>query len=219
MPKKKRPQPRTRSAQSASRQRRQARSVAYQKRQRSRTWTWVAVAVIVIVAAGGAVGAVLSTGGSGSSVPPGTKTFAETNHSHVTGTVKYDRTPPAGGAPPAGVALLGTATGTGVTLEQAALGLELLGVTRPDPEVRIRVEVTQLRQLVSSNYRGDQRYLLLSPYSGLSAPIVATAWGAQLPVQQSTDARLLQFIQHFAGGGQGGEQGSPCSGGTGTAVG
>ena len=44
-----------------------------------------------------------------------------------------------------GVALLGTATGTSVTLEQAALGLELLGVTRPDPEVRIRVEVTQLR--------------------------------------------------------------------------
>jgi len=218
MPKKKRPQPRTRSAQSASRQRRQARSVAYQKRQRSRTWTWVAVAVIVIVAAGGAVGAVLSTGGTGSSVPPGTTTFAETNHSHVTGTVKYDRTPPAGGAHNA-VWLNCGIYDQPVANENAVHSLEhgTVWITyRPDLPAD---QVTQLRQLVSSNYRGDQRYLLLSPYSGLSAPIVATAWGAQLSVQQSTDARLLQFIQHFAGGGQGGEQGSPCSGGTGTAVG
>jgi hypothetical protein len=47
--------------------------------------------------------------------------------------------------PPAGVALLGTSTGTGITLQSAELGLELLDVLRPNPEIRIRVGVTQLR--------------------------------------------------------------------------
>jgi hypothetical protein len=178
----------------------------------------VAVAVIVIVAAGGVAAAVLSTGGGGSSAPAGTKTFAETNHSHVTGTVKYDRTPPAGGAHNA-VWLNCGIYDQPVANENAVHSLEhgTVWITyQPDLPAD---QVAQLRQLVSSHYSGDQRYLLLSPYAGLPAPIVASAWGAQLVVQQSTDARLVQFLQHFEGGGQGGEQGSPCTRGTGAPVG
>jgi hypothetical protein len=178
----------------------------------------VAVVVIAVAAVGGVVAAVVSTGGGGSSVPPGTKTFAETNHSHVTGTVKYDRTPPAGGAHNA-VWLNCGIYDQPVPNENAVHSLEhgTVWITyRPDLPAD---QVSQLGQLVSSRYSGSQRYLLLSPYPGLPAPIVASAWGAQLSVQQPADTRLLQFIQHFEGGGQGGEAGSSCTGGTGTPIG
>jgi hypothetical protein len=203
------------SNQPSSRQRRQARSVTYQKHQRWKYWPWAAGVVVV---AGAIVAAVLLSGGGGSSVPAGTKSFAETTHSHVNGPVTYDRTPPAGGAHNA-VWLNCGIYDQPVANENAVHSLEhgAVWITyRPDLPAD---QVAQLRQLVSSHYSGDQRYLLLTPYPGLSSPIVASAWGAQLAVQQPTDARLLQFIQHFEGGGQGGEAGAACSAGTGTPVG
>jgi hypothetical protein len=84
-----------------------------------------------------------------------------------------------------------------------------------EPNLGVSV-VGTLQQIVLANYVGTQRYLILSPYAGLPSPIVVSAWGAQLRVDQATDPRLAQFIHHFAGGGQGGEAGGPCTGGVGT---
>jgi hypothetical protein len=53
----------------------------------------------------------------------------------------------------------------------------------------------------------------------LGRPVVASAWGAQLKLGRATDPRLAQFVDHFAGGGQGGEPGAFCTGGTGFPVG
>jgi hypothetical protein len=80
-------------------------------------------------------------------------------------------------------------------------------------------QVAALQQLVTSNYVGTERYLILSPYGGIPSPIVASAWGYQLGVNQASDPRLLQFIQRFAGGNQGGEPGGPCTGGVGSPIG
>ena len=55
-------------------------------------------------------------------------------------------------------------------------------------------------------------YTLLSPYPGLPAPIVASAWGFQLSVTEASDPRLPQFITRFANGPQAPEPGSPCTG-------
>ena len=60
----------------------------------------IAALVACVLVAGLAIGAVVfasgfSTAGS-SALPAGTQTFAEGNHSHVSGLVSYDRVPPAG---------------------------------------------------------------------------------------------------------------------------
>ena len=60
----------------------------------------------------------------------------------------------------------------------------------------------------------DPSYVLVSPYPGQPAKVIATAWGLQLTADSATDPRLKQFVQEYAGGGQGGEPGAPCAGAT-----
>lgn len=56
-------------------------------------------------------------------------------------------------------------------------------------------------------------YQLLSPYPGLSSPVVATAWGKQLKLESADDPRLSIFLQAHLQGPQTPEPGAPCSGG------
>ena len=58
-------------------------------------------------------------------------------------------------------------------------------------------------------------YRLLSPYPGLPGPIVASAWGYQLQLEQADDSRLLQFIRSFEQSPRVPEPGAPCIGGVG----
>jgi len=58
-------------------------------------------------------------------------------------------------------------------------------------------------------------YRLLSPYPGLPSPIVATAWGYQLKVDQTDDARLISFLQSDEQNPQSPEPTATCSGGIG----
>ena len=61
----------------------------------------------------------------------------------------------------------------------------------------------------------EQTHLLVSPYPGLSAPIVAGARGAQQSFQSVDDDGIRQFITTFQQGAQTPEPGAPCSGGFG----
>jgi hypothetical protein len=150
--------------------------------------------------------------------PPGTQVFSEPNHDHVAGKVRYNRNPPAGG-PHNDVWLNCGVYAKPVRNENAVHSLEhgTVWITY-SPELP-RATVAGLRRLVKSHYRGDERYLILSPYPGLKRPVVASAWGAQLKLSRATDPRLAQFVDHFAGGGQGGEPSGYCTGGTGSPVG
>ena len=56
-------------------------------------------------------------------------------------------------------------------------------------------------------------YELLSPYPDLPAPIVASAWGKQLQLDNVDDPRLQLFLQTYLQGPQTPEPGAPCSGG------
>lgn len=51
-------------------------------------------------------------------------------------------------------------------------------------------------------------YLLVSPYPGLDVPVVASAWGAQLRLDDANDPRLQACIERYAG--EGPEKGAPC---------
>ena len=177
----------------------------------------VAVLVVGLAATAIAVAAGFGTVGNGSP-PSGTETFSETNHTHVTGPVTYDRVPPAGGAHNA-VPLNCGIYDQPVPNENAVHSLEHGAVWITYQPTLTADQLTALQQLVSSSYVGTEKYLVLSPYAGIPSPIVASAWGAQLAVSDPSDSRLLAFIHYYAGGGQGGELGGPCTGGVGTPVG
>jgi hypothetical protein len=152
---------------------------------------------------------------SRSKLPPGTQVFGEPNHNHVTGTVRYNRTPPAGG-PHNDVWLNCGVYTRPVRNENAVHSLEHGAVWITYAPNLPPAGVTRLRRFVQGHYVGSQRYLILSPYPGLTAPVVSSAWGAQLRLRGPSDPRLAAFVSHFAGGDQGGEQGGPCTGGTGS---
>jgi hypothetical protein len=72
-------------------------------------------------------------------------------------------------------------------------------------------DVQLLRELVRTAER-----LVVSPFPNLRAPLVATAWGAQLDLQQAGDGRLVQFIVEYSNGERAPERGATCSNGEGS---
>ena len=80
-------------------------------------------------------------------------------------------------------------------------------------------EVSQLRTLfarqtvLSPAGAGGSRYVDLTPYPGLPAPIVVSSWGFQLHPSSPADPRLQQFVDKFrASQKYTPEYGSPCTG-------
>lgn len=202
-----------REAQRAS----QAEATRVAERRRRQRPYWI-VGGVAVAGAVIALAVIVGSGGGSAALPKGTQTFAENDHQHVTGTVHYNRTPPAGG-PHNPVWLNCGVYAQPVANENAVHSLEhgAVWITyRPD---LTSTEVTQLQQFVEGHYVGDQRYIVLSPYPGLPAPVVASAWGAQIRLSGPNDPRLSAFVAHFAGGGQGGELGGLCTGGTGSPIG
>lgn len=62
-------------------------------------------------------------------------------------------------------------------------------------------------------YGGDP-YVIVSPYTGLSKPVVVSAWNRQLALTGVEDERLAKFVNTFASGPQAPEPGAPCDDGT-----
>ena len=174
---------------------------------------------LLAVALAGVMAAFLFTSsGSATSIPAGTSVFPETNHAHVTGHVHYNRTPPAGG-PHSAVWLNCGVYNKPVANEHAVHSLEHGSVWITYQPGLGHKALRSLQHLVETHYVSSERYVILSPYPGLPAPLVASAWGAQLQLASSNDPRIVKFIRHFAGGAQGGEQGAPCTGGIGSPIG
>jgi hypothetical protein len=63
----------------------------------------------------------------------------------------------------------------------------------------------------------DQTYVLVSPWPGLPAPVVASAWGKQVALESATDPRLAEFLRQFRDSKDSPEPGAACVGGS-TAV-
>lgn len=72
------------------------------------------------------------------------------------------------------------------------------------------VDEAGIETLTSHHNPGD--YLLISPMTGLPAPVVASAWGAQLVLEDPEDPVLVDFLREFDRGVTTPEHGGPCSG-------
>lgn len=165
---------------------------------------WSAVAVVLVIVVGViVVGAVrtVRTQPNLSAV----QTYQVTAN-HVQGQVQYDQTPPVGGDHNPTWLNCGVYTEP-VPNEYAVHALEhgAVWVTyQPDlPES----EVEKLREALPATYT------LLSPYPGIDAPVIVSAWGHQLKLDNADDPRLAEFIREYRQGPQTPEPGAACTGG------
>lgn len=126
---------------------------------------------------------------------------------HVSTAVNYPQAPPVGGAH-SPVWLNCGSYDRPVRNENAVHSMEHGAVWltyRPDLPAG---DVDTLRRALPDTYT------ILSPYPGLTAPVVASAWGRQLTLTGVDDNRLAAFVSTFRQGPQTPEPGAACTGGT-----
>ncbi len=143
-------------------------------------------------------------------------------HAHVPGPVQYSVTPPVGGNHNAEWMTCGVYDKP-VPAERAVHNLEHGAVWITYQPSLPQSEVNQLRAffgrqtVLSPAGAGGSRYVDLTPYPGLPAPIVVSSWGFQLRLTSPTDPRLQQFVSKFRVSQKyTPEYGATCTGGTGT---
>ncbi|MDP9326252.1 MAG: DUF3105 domain-containing protein [Candidatus Dormibacteraeota bacterium] len=176
---------------------------------RRRTIMIVSASLVVVLVLAGTITAVILNGGGPAVTIAGVQSFTE-QRNHVDGKVTYPQTPPAGGNHSAVLLNCGIYTSP-VPNENAVHDLE-----------HGAVWVTYLPTLPAADiatltkYAKGQTYLDLSPYPGLPAPVVVSAWGKQLRLTGASDPRLQSFVKKYKQGSQSPEPGAACAGGTGT---
>jgi hypothetical protein len=189
-----------------------------QKRQeRRRTVLVTAVVVVLVLVLGGVTAAVLlrqqarsSELAAAASAPiAGVKDFPNLARNHVVGAVDYPETPPVGGDHSETLTNCGVYT-TPVKNEQAVHSLEHGAVW-----VTYSPDLPADQVAILAGVVGKYSYGLLSPFPGLSSPLVASAWGLQLALTSASDPRLPAFVAKYENGPQTPEPGAACSGGVG----
>ncbi len=185
------------------------RRVQTQARRR-RLISIVAAAAAVAIVLGGVIAYVVTSGvgkPAATASISGVRTFTGLTANHVTGSVVYPQTPPVGGDHSA-VWLNCGVYGSPVPNENAVHSLEHGAVwVTYDPARVTGSQLTTLRNEIPSTYT------ILSPYQGLPAPVVASAWGAQLQLSRVDDPRLGQFLAKYRSSASAPEPGGPCTGG------
>jgi hypothetical protein len=177
----------------------------FQKKKRQSTIVKRLVgAVVVLIIVGGIVYWVVRDRALSAAVT--TSTYAA--GMHRSGQITYTETPPVGGAHHVVWQNCGTYD-TPVHEEHAVHALEhgAVWITyRPDLPAD---QVDVLRALARDDY------MLLSPFPGLPAPIVLSAWNHQLQLDRADDPNARAFISRYKNNpSTTPEFGAPCTGGT-----
>lgn len=170
------------------------------------------LSLVVVVGLAAGVTVAVRTGNGSTSAPNGVQSFTEQSN-HVQGAVVYPQTPPAGGNHSATWLNCGIYTQP-VPNENAVHDLEHGAVWITYRPGLPAADITRL-----TARSAGQSYLLLSPYPGLPAPVVVSAWGKQLRLTSANDPRLAGFIQTYRQSANAPEPGAPCTGGVGSPAG
>ena len=177
-------------------------------------WGTAATIAVVALVLGGILVYAIANQGAGFVDPlkaadkkvPGVLKYKETRN-HVQTTVHYPQTPPAGGdhnPTPQDCAVYTSP----IANEHAVHSLEhgAVWITyRPDlpaADVEALRAFVRRQPLVVVTVKGQvvdthQRYIDLSPFPGLPAPIVISSWAHQLRIDSPHDARLQRFVDTF----------------------
>lgn len=148
--------------------------------------------------------ATYAAGGTGETIE-GVETF-DNAAGHVEGAVDYPQTPPAGGEHNP-VWLNCGVYDEPVPNEAAVHSLEhgALWVTY-DAEKVMGDELATLKSKLPSTY------VVLSPFTGLDAPIVLSGWNTQLKLDDAADPRIPAFFEEYWQSQHVPEPGAPCTG-------
>jgi hypothetical protein len=179
------------------------------------TWIGIAIALVAMVACSTTTSSTEPSTESSTDAPASAaigeiQTYENLDPTHTTESVTYPQTPPVGGPHDPTWQNCGIYDEP-VRNENAVHSLEhgAVWITyRPDLPAE---DIARLQELV-----GERQFVLLSPYPDLPAPVVATAWGVQLPLDGVDEERLEEFITEYVQGAQSPEPGAPCVGGVGT---
>lgn len=129
--------------------------------------------------------------------------------SHVETAVKYEQSPPAGGDHfPAWM-------NCGVYAEPVQNELAVHSLEHGAVWLSHRADADDTTRAALRSLAEGQTHVLVAPYPDMPSPIVATAWGAQLRVENAADPRLAAFVSKYQQGAQTPEPGAPCSGAVG----
>ncbi|MDQ0602337.1 hypothetical protein QF037_006682 [Streptomyces canus] len=140
----------------------------------------------------------------------GVKTWSsKLSQTHVTKTVKYPMTPPAGGDHDARWM---NCNGDVYTKElnnmNAVHSLEHGSVWVTYTSKAKKADIDALAAKVKKT-----PYTLMSPYEKQAAPIMLTAWGHQRTVTSASDPNVDKFFETYVQGEQTPEKGATCQGG------
>ncbi len=122
--------------------------------------------------------------------PEGVRTFPATSNNTVEGPIEYDRDPPTNGDHSPmwqNCGFYGEPVENETVVHSMDHGAVWIAYSPDLPQDQVET----LRGY------GQEEYVLVSPYSGLSAPVVVTAWRNQLELEGVNDPRLRQFVDQF----------------------
>jgi len=143
-------------------------------------------------------------------------------HTHVPGPVTYSVAPPVGGNHNPTWMNCGIYDKP-VPSEYAVHDLEHGAVwityrpSLPQAQVAALTAFVERQSVLKPGGQAGSRYMDLTPYPGLPAPIVVSSWGFQLRLTSPADPRLQQFVGKFrVSSAYSPEFGGPCTGGIGT---
>lgn len=139
----------------------------------------------------------------------GEKTWSKLSQNHVTETVPYPMTPPAGGDhDPVWQNCNGNVYTKEIRQENAVHSLEHGAVWITYNGKATDSDIKTLADRVAKT-----PYTLMSPYPSQSSPITLTAWGHQLNVNKASDPKAAEFLDKYVQGKQAPEPGAACTGG------
>jgi hypothetical protein len=181
------------------------------KRRRTLLFGGVAVAAIAVVAGLTWLGLRGQSGDAAtSSSIDGLKTYSDLARDHTEKPVTYPQAPPVGGAHSAVWQNCGWYDTT-VKNENAVHSMEHAAAW-----ITYSPDLTSDQKAKLKSELAGRTYVVASQYPGLPAPVVASAWGAQVQLTGVDDPRLSQFLTAYANSPKAPEPGGECTGGTGT---
>jgi len=137
---------------------------------------------------------------------PGVEHLVITSRDHTTDDVDYPTVPPAGGDH------LGVWHNCGIYTVPLHDGAAVHTMEHGTVWVTYEPGIGPTAILELTEALAHHEKLLVSPYEGQPAPVIATAWGRRLEMDDIDDPRLAAFIEAFTDGDYSPEPGVRCTG-------
>ena len=178
---------------------------------KERSWApWIAAAVCAVLVAGFVALAIVDSRQQAGSAPPAgvDEPAVGSGGRHTDADVTYEQTPPAGGEhnpvwQNSGFYEEPVRDENAVhTLEHGAVWITYSPDLPQDQKDEIR------------NLVEGQTCMLASPYPDIPSPVVASAWGKQLALEDAGGEDLERFVRAYRQGPDTPEPGATCTGGT-----